>query len=82
MNASYKRIIRDALVKELQNLESEIERNTYFIQAMWPFCKGKDTETTDNFKLFNKYKSQNRAAKSRKTKVQSSLRLIKYMQSL
>jgi hypothetical protein len=77
MNASQKRIIYEALVTELHDLENKIDDKSYFIEAMWPFCKGKNSDTDDNFKVLNSFKNRQRLLKARKAKVESAIKLIK-----
>jgi len=77
MNASQRRIIHDALVIELRELEVKIDRQSYFIEAMWHHCKGKDSGTDGTFKIFNKQKDKQRLLKTRKAKVESAIKSIK-----
>jgi hypothetical protein len=77
MNASQKRIIYEALVIELHSLQDKINRESYFIKRMWPFCNGKNSNTDDNFKVLNSFKNRQRLHKTRKTKVESAIKLIK-----
>jgi len=77
MNASQKRIIHEALVIELHNLQTQIDRNSYFVERMWPFCNGKNSNTDDNFKVLNNFKNRQRLLKTRKQKVESAIKIIK-----
>jgi hypothetical protein len=77
MQLSHKRIILDSLRRELQYIEKELDRSSYFIGAMWERCQGKNSGTDDIFKNLNYYKTEVRNLKSRKAKLVSTITLVK-----
>jgi len=77
MQPSHKRIILDALRKELHQLESAIEREKYFVDVMWVRSLGKQTNTDDMFNQLNKFKKEFNKLKSRKSKIVNTIQLVK-----
>jgi hypothetical protein len=77
MQPSHKRIILDSLRRDLEVLDKEINRSSYFIGAMWERCQGKDSNTDDIFKRLNQYKTHIRKVKSRKAKIVSAITVVK-----
>jgi hypothetical protein len=77
MQPSHKRIILDSLRKELHRLENNIEREKYFVEIMWERSLGKNTNTDDAFKDLNEFKKEINKLKSRKSKIVSTIQLVK-----